>query len=583
VTRRISSRSWRWLLGFTLVFSMVGTWSTTSADATGPVPTTTKLSASANPAPAGSTVRLTATVGPLDLLVTPSGTVTFTEVDEVLGTVPLRGGCIVVISPCAATLTLPSLPAGTHHITAQYNGDAFSAPSSASIDEVLDFTPGDFTVLPSQSLTAPAGGSGTATISTWSTSDASTQRGTINLSVAGVPPGATATFTPAAVTAGDDSMLTVDAGTAANGTYTLTVTGSDGTISHSAQVPLTITAPQPDDFTISISPTHLILGPGGSATTTVSTGVLTGNPGPIDLAISGVPPGATASLNTDSVAPGESALLTIDMGSAAPGEYPITVTGTEVPVTASGVRSADVAEPSHAATTQATSGTNLIDHGGKVLSASHTYGIWWGDQTKFPADAKAGIKGLLSGLHGTPFLSLATQYMRGAALTSTFVASANDASSPPTGSPATSTIVAEACRAINANAWTTDPQGIYFVFTSNFPRNVSFCAWHSHGTCNGKDIQVGYMPNTTGLAGCDPGNQFNCNTLSQGTRSLANVLSHEFMEAVSDPDLNAWFDSSGSEMGDKAAWVFGSCVNLANGTWQLQEEWSNAAHGSVQQ
>jgi hypothetical protein len=112
---------------------------------------------------------------------------------------------------------------------------------------------------------------------------------------------------------------------------------------------------------------------------------------------------------------------------------------------------------------------------------------------------------------------------------------------------------------------------------------VNYCAWHSAGTCNGSIIQVAYMPNTTGIVGCDPGNLYNCNTYSQGTRSLANVSSHEFMEAITDPDLNAWYDSGGAEIGDKCAWQFASCVNLTSGSWQLQKEWSNATSGCVQQ
>ena len=90
----------------------------------------------------------------------------------------------------------------------------------------------------------------------------------------------------------------------------------------------------------------------------------------------------------------------------------------------------------------------------------------------------------------------------------------------------------EACRALQANGATPDPDAIYFVFTSNFPGHVNFCAWHSAGTCNGTTIQVAYMPNATGNAGCDPGDLYGCNMYSQGTRSLSNMTSHEYMEAA---------------------------------------------------
>jgi hypothetical protein len=228
-------------------------------------------------------------------------------------------------------------------------------------------------------------------------------------------------------------------------------------------------------------------------------------------------------------------------------------------------------------------GGNLIDHGGRVLAASNTYVIWWGDQAAFPADAASGITSLLMGLNGTSFLGITNQYMRGPVASTTLVASYSDSSTPPSKSPSVSTIVNEACNVINANGLTPDPTALYIVATSNFPGHVNFCAWHSSGTCNGVTIQVSYQPNTTGIAGCDPGDLYGCNTFSQGTRSLANVVSHEYMEAITDADGNAWYDTSGSEIGDKCAWQFSSCVNLTNGSWQLQKEWSNAISGCQQQ
>jgi hypothetical protein len=142
--------------------------------------------------------------------------------------------------------------------------------------------------------------------------------------------------------------------------------------------------------------------------------------------------------------------------------------------------------------------------------------------------------------------------------------------------------VNEACNTIAANGLTPDPSAIYVVLTSNFPKGVNYCAWHSWGSCNGTTIQVAYMPNTTGVSGCnDP--QFTCNAHSQGTDSIANVLSHEISEAITDPQGSAWYDSSGSEIGDKCAWTFQNCVNLTSSSWQLQREWSNKASGCLQQ
>jgi hypothetical protein len=64
----------------------------------------------------------------------------------------------------------------------------------------------------------------------------------------------------------------------------------------------------------------------------------------------------------------------------------------------------------------------------------------------------------------------------------------------------------------------------------------------------------------------------------------ADSVAHEFMEAVTDPQITAWYDKRGAEIGDKCNFVYNSCVNLANGTaWQIQSEWSNAISGCQQQ
>ena len=232
--------------------------------------------------------------------------------------------------------------------------------------------------------------------------------------------------------------------------------------------------------------------------------------------------------------------------------------------------------------------SNLVDNGGKILAASHVYAIYWGTPSAFPADLHTGIANLFGGLNGSSFLGIAQQYMRGSGISSGYLTSYNDTSAPPSRSPSTSTIINE----INKVTHTTgsgvsvDASAVYFVYTSNFPRQRSFCAWHDSGTVSGTTVQVAYMPNTTGVAGCDPGSTYDQTGYSQGTRSLANVSSHEFMEAITDSVPHSgsfgWIDSSGSEIGDKCAWQFTGGVKLGSLTWQLQEEWSNAITGCQQ-
>ena len=64
---------------------------------------------------------------------------------------------------------------------------------------------------------------------------------TVNLTVNGLPTGATAGFSPASVSASGSSTLTVStATTTPTGTYPLTITGTDGSLSHSATVTLVV-------------------------------------------------------------------------------------------------------------------------------------------------------------------------------------------------------------------------------------------------------------------------------------------------------------------------------------------------------
>src|SRR5579884_3500256 len=64
-----------------------------------------------------------------------------------------------------------------------------------------------------------------------------------NLSVTGMPTGATANFTPPSITGSGNAQLTISTSTATPaGSYPLTITGSSGTLTHSAKVTLTVSS-----------------------------------------------------------------------------------------------------------------------------------------------------------------------------------------------------------------------------------------------------------------------------------------------------------------------------------------------------
>jgi hypothetical protein len=232
---------------------------------------------------------------------------------------------------------------------------------------------------------------------------------------------------------------------------------------------------------------------------------------------------------------------------------------------------------------KATAGpTPLIDHNGPVLTASNTYAIFWGTGG-FPSDEVAGVETLLGGLNGTSYLGIADQYMRGGGATTSYQGATYVASAPPSHAPKASDLGKEVCSLFG----TPDPNGIYFFFTNNFP-HVSYCAWHAGASCNGVTFQVGYMPNMQGVSGCSPTKttMLSCNGLSAGTVSLLDGLAHEFMEATTDPQISAWYDKNGQEIGDKCNFVYGGCVQLNDPSKTqvlLQQEWSNSANGCVDQ
>lgn len=147
----------------------------------------------------------------------------------------------------------------------------------------------------------------------------------VNLSISGVPAGAAASFGTNPITAGGSSILTINAGTAAAGTYTLTVTGTAPSAARSTTVTLTI-AGSPD-FSVAVSPASRSIVAGSSTTYTVATGALNGSTQSIALSVSGLPAGVTGSFSPTTVVAGGSSTLTLTTSATAP-PTTFTVTGT---------------------------------------------------------------------------------------------------------------------------------------------------------------------------------------------------------------------------------------------------------------
>lgn len=93
----------------------------------------------------------------------------------------------------------------------------------------------------------------------------------------------------------------------------------------------------------------------------------------------------------------------------------------------------------------------------------------------------------------------------------------------------------------------------------------SFCGYHGNFSYNGKDIKYAAFPYT------------NCRGCLLSGFAVADMLtivtSHEIREAVTDPDLNAWYDAAGYEADDKCAWH--NLYQTHNGGFWVQPEFSN--------
>jgi hypothetical protein len=226
----------------------------------------------------------------------------------------------------------------------------------------------------------------------------------------------------------------------------------------------------------------------------------------------------------------------------------------------------------------------LTFHGGTVLASNKTEAIFWGTSwATYTGDKVTGLDSFFRGFGGSRYAAASTEYSGSngqVTSTSVYLGHTFDNSAAPTKALTTLTAVAEGCKITGSNP---DPNALYLIYTDTPAGHVSYCAWHSWGNCsNGAPIQVAYMPNIDGIAGCDP--QDTVTKHSQGLAALANVTSHELSETITDPRGDGWLDKSGQENGDKCAWAFtpdnGGAVTLFDGTqWKLQGEWSNAAYG----
>ena len=234
----------------------------------------------------------------------------------------------------------------------------------------------------------------------------------------------------------------------------------------------------------------------------------------------------------------------------------------------------------------AASSALMTAHGGPVLTQTAIRVIYAGSSWSNPAlagDKITGIDTLLSGYGNSPYSNTAAEYVGSNGAVGPTVAYQGHGNPLPNSinGDTMTDVVNAVCAEYSANAASMpNPQSeIIFVMSDmKRPSTSNYCGYHSAATCSGQHLQFGFFWNLDNDPGCNPGDTSGLH--SEGLSAIASVIAHEIQEARTDPQLNAWYDSSNAEIGDKCAWIFGpKLVTLTNGSqWKLQGEWSNNAY-----
>jgi hypothetical protein len=235
-------------------------------------------------------------------------------------------------------------------------------------------------------------------------------------------------------------------------------------------------------------------------------------------------------------------------------------------------------------------GTGISYHGGAVMTGTpNVHYIWYGNWSG--NSATTILTDFMQHLGSSPYEMINSTYYNGSNVhvsgALNYAGSTNDNYSQ--GTALSDAQILSVVSATNP----TDSNGLYFVLTSADVNATSgfctqYCGWHDHATINGLDIKYSFVGNpdrcpascaaqTTGPNG------------NAGADGMASIIAHESEEAISDPDLNAWYDNRGAENADKCAWTFGTQSTASNGShynvtlgtrqYLIQQNWQNAGSG----
>ncbi|MCU1657694.1 MAG: hypothetical protein JWO57_2350 [Pseudonocardiales bacterium] len=157
----------------------------------------------------------------------------------------------------------------------------------------------------------------------------------VTLSASGLPAGATVAFSPNPNTTTTSTLTVQTSSSTAPGTYTLTIAGVGGSLSHSITAGLTV-APPPSKFSLTVSPST-INAPAGTVATYTVTVERTNFIGSIAFSVTGTPSNSGASFTPSSTTGNTTSLQVSTSASTTLGSYSLTVRGSSGTTTATAV------------------------------------------------------------------------------------------------------------------------------------------------------------------------------------------------------------------------------------------------------
>jgi len=234
-----------------------------------------------------------------------------------------------------------------------------------------------------------------------------------------------------------------------------------------------------------------------------------------------------------------------------------------------------------------TAGTNMTWHGGPVQHTPKIYVVYWGWKGVDPSGEAARMNSFFSGVGGSQWLSSQTQYTDGSGnvgnQSGMLAGTWNDNTTVLPRRISQSALAAEAVRAVSHFSGSYSVSSNYVVATPHGHSQSGFgtqwCAYHSTTSSGSGTVSWTYMPYISDAgASCGAGSVNSPGTLD----GVTIVGGHEQAETMTDPQLNAWYDSSGNETGDKCAWMNLQNTSFSTGTFPTQPLWSNSANNCVQ-